>query len=264
MAGQITNVKPITPAHLIVVGYVEYAHQNHGKIFVKVDNGYELEELHNVKIDNPQNEDALVYDAAGGFWKNDGSVYQKITTLEENVSTGNDQLDAEIAARIAGDSNLQSQIDTNDTDIAALQTGKEDLSEKGVANGYAPLDSGAKINESYLPDSIVGQVSYQGTWDASTNTPALPDPTTVKGHYYVTSAEGTYLGLTYHIGDWAISNGTIWEHIHNTDAVTTVFGRLGDIVANQSDYSAYYPLISDLNTEISARTSGDATSTSLN
>ncbi len=48
VAGQITNVKPIAPNHLIVIGYVEYAHANHGKIYVKVDNGYELNELHDV------------------------------------------------------------------------------------------------------------------------------------------------------------------------------------------------------------------------
>ena len=66
--GVITNVKPVTPAHLIVVGYVEYAHQNNGKIYVKVDNGYELEELHDVLITNPTNGEALVYE--NGIWIN--------------------------------------------------------------------------------------------------------------------------------------------------------------------------------------------------
>jgi hypothetical protein len=257
VAGKITNVKPITPAHLIIVGYVEYAHQNNGKIFVKIDNGYELEELHNVQITNIQNQDALIYDAVGGYWKNDGSVYQKITTLEQDVSTGNDQLDAEIAARIAGDSNLQSQIDTNDTNISDLQTGKQDLSAKAQPDGYAPLDSGSKIPALYLPDSIVGQLSYQGTWDASTNTPTLPDPTTVKGDYYVVYVAGAYLSISYDVGDWVISNGSVWQKVDNTDAVTTVFGRLGAILANEADYSAYYPLISDLNLEISDRTAAD-------
>jgi len=257
VAGQITNVKPITPAHLIVVGYVEYAHQNNGKIFVKVDNGYEIEELHNVKIDNPQNEDALVYDAAGGFWKNDGEIYQKIGSLEGNITVITGDVGDETTARVNADNALQIQIFNNDSDISALQAGKEDKSNKSVPNGYAPLDSGAIIPEIHLPDSILGQLSYQGTWDASTNTPTLPDPTTVKGDYYVTSVQGDYLGLTYHIGDWVISNGTSWEQVDNTDAVTTVFGRLGAIVANEADYSAYYPLISDLNAETAARTAAD-------
>lgn len=258
VAGEWQTTEPTAPNPTIEAAFTINS-KNAGTLFVRGDIGGSLHYLNDVMITSPQNEDALIYDSALGVWRNDGTVYQKIQTLEENVSTGDDNLDAEIAARIAGDNNLQTSVNANGADIVDLQTDKENKSEKGVANGYAPLDAGAKINEAYLPDSIVGQVSYQGTWDASTNTPALADPTTVKGHYYVVSTEGTYLGVTYHVGDWAISNGTIWEHIHNTDLVTTVFGRLGDIVANESDYSAYYPLISDLNDEISARTSGDAT-----
>lgn len=71
-AGAITNVKPSAPTHTIIVGYVVYAHQNNGKIFVKVDNGYELDELHNVYI-NPAtlaNNDALIYDSTTQLWEN--------------------------------------------------------------------------------------------------------------------------------------------------------------------------------------------------
>ena len=52
-AGNITNVKPIAPNHLIVIGYVVHAHITQGSIYVKVDNGYELDELHNVAIATP-------------------------------------------------------------------------------------------------------------------------------------------------------------------------------------------------------------------
>lgn len=48
--GAITKVKPQGPQHTVILGYVVYAHSNNGKIFVKVDNGYEIDELHNVKI----------------------------------------------------------------------------------------------------------------------------------------------------------------------------------------------------------------------
>lgn len=72
--GALTNVKPITPAHLIVVGFVEYAHSNNGKIYVKVDNGYELEELHDVKIQNIQNGELLVWNNTSGYWFNDDTM----------------------------------------------------------------------------------------------------------------------------------------------------------------------------------------------
>lgn len=52
------------------MGYVLYAHGVNGKIFVKVDNGYELEELHNVRITSVANDDLLQYDSSIQVWKN--------------------------------------------------------------------------------------------------------------------------------------------------------------------------------------------------
>lgn len=71
--GALTNIKPIAPNHLVVIGYVEYAHAVNGKIFVKVDNGYELEELHDVTTTNytaPQDVDSvLILDNSTSLWK---------------------------------------------------------------------------------------------------------------------------------------------------------------------------------------------------
>jgi hypothetical protein len=70
-AGAMTNVKPIAPQHLVVVGYVEYAHANKGKIYVKIDNGYELNELHNVAFPTtPIDKNLLGYVAANNRWEN--------------------------------------------------------------------------------------------------------------------------------------------------------------------------------------------------
>lgn len=68
--GYLTKVKPQAPDHTIIIGWVVYAHANNGKIFVKVDNGYELDELHNVKITNPLLDDFLMYDTTLNVWKN--------------------------------------------------------------------------------------------------------------------------------------------------------------------------------------------------
>jgi len=69
-AGYLTNVKPQAPQHTIIIGWVVYAHAVNGKIFVKVDNGYELDELHNVRIINPVLDDFLMYDTTLNVWKN--------------------------------------------------------------------------------------------------------------------------------------------------------------------------------------------------
>lgn len=68
--GFLTKVKPIAPQHTIVMGYVVYAHNNNGKIFVKVDNGYELDELHNVRISGETNGDLLQYNSTLSVWEN--------------------------------------------------------------------------------------------------------------------------------------------------------------------------------------------------
>jgi hypothetical protein len=70
--GAITNVKPSAPIHEVRIGYVEYAHAVNGKIYVKIDNGYELDELHNVSINagTLANNDVLTYESATSLWKN--------------------------------------------------------------------------------------------------------------------------------------------------------------------------------------------------
>lgn len=70
VAGRITKVKPTAPNHLVVIGYVVRAHATQGQIFVKVDNGYELDELHNVAITSPVNNQVLTYNSVSQVWEN--------------------------------------------------------------------------------------------------------------------------------------------------------------------------------------------------
>ena len=69
-AGAITNIKPTGAGHIVIIGYVEYSHINQGKIYVKVMNGWELDELHDVSITSPVNNDALIYESSTQLWKN--------------------------------------------------------------------------------------------------------------------------------------------------------------------------------------------------
>jgi len=110
----------------------------------------------------------------------------------------------------------------------------------GVANGVATLDSGGKVPVSELPAAVLGALSYQGTWNASTNTPTLASGVGTKGYYYVVSVAGsTNLdGVTdWLVGDWAVYNGTIWQKVDNTDQVTSVNGYTGTVVLTQTDIS---------------------------
>lgn len=62
--------KPVAPAHLVFIGIVTRVNQNNGEIWVKVQNGFELKELHDVLITNPTNGQALAYDEVSGLWIN--------------------------------------------------------------------------------------------------------------------------------------------------------------------------------------------------
>jgi hypothetical protein len=128
------------------------------------------------------------------------------------------------------------------TDITGLGTAS--TKDAGAANGVATLDAGGKVPVSELPAAVLGALSYQGTWDASTNTPTLTSSVGTKGYYYVVSVAGnTNLnGITdWLIGDWAVYNGSVWQKVDNTETVTSVNGQTGAVVLTQADISGTVP-----------------------
>ncbi len=98
-------------------------------------------------------------------------------------------------------------------------------------------------------NQLVGGLQYEGTWNASTNTPAITSGVGTDGTFYIVSVAGSTNidGITdWQVGDWIVFHTPSWQKVDNTDSVSSVFGRVGNVTAAQSDYSAYYPLISDL------------------
>ena len=64
--------------------------------------------------------------------------------------------------------------------------------------------------------NALGALVYQGTWDASANSPTLTSSVGVKGNYYVVSVAGTTTlnGISlWSIGDWAVFNGSVWQKV---------------------------------------------------
>jgi len=131
----------------------------------------------------------------------------------------------------AGTTALTASSTIPNTDITGLGTAS--TKDAGSANGVATLDAGGKVPVSELPAAVLGALSYQGTWDASTNTPTLTSSVGTKGYYYVVSVAGnTNLnGITdWLVGDWAVFNGSIWQKVDNTETVTSVNGQTGAVV----------------------------------
>lgn len=82
VAGGLTTTKPSAPNHMVFIGYVVRAHPTEGTIEVKIQNGFELQELHNVAINGVADGQALVYDGATQLWKN-----QTIVVPPSNIYT---------------------------------------------------------------------------------------------------------------------------------------------------------------------------------
>jgi len=62
--------KPYAPAHMVFLGVVTRVQQNNGEIFVKVQNGFELQELHNVQITTtPDDNTVLSYETSSSLYK---------------------------------------------------------------------------------------------------------------------------------------------------------------------------------------------------
>ena len=100
------------------------------------------------------------------------------------------------------------------------------LAQRGAANGVATLDATGVVPTTQLPGAVTGTISYQGAWNAATNTPTLASGalaggvTQPKGNYYVVSVGATTAAIdgvtTWVAGDWILSNGAIWQRVQNS------------------------------------------------
>jgi len=96
--------------------------------------------------------------------------------------------------------------------------------------------------KSVVDAAVVGGVTYQGTFDASS--PADLSNAT-KGDLYIISVAGTYQGQTWAVGDHLLINadmgGTLdpakIDKVDNTDSVTSVAGRTGAVTLSTADIS---------------------------
>lgn len=69
VAGAYTTVKQYAPAHLVYVAVVVRDHPTQGVLEVNIQNGYELDELHNVSAQSPANNDIIAYNTATSLWE---------------------------------------------------------------------------------------------------------------------------------------------------------------------------------------------------
>lgn len=157
------------------------------------------------------------------------------TATEVNVLDGITASTTELNYTDGVTSNIQTQLDNR---VNVKPDGTNNL-----------IDSGNKVALTYLPDVVVGQMLYAGTVVPSTgvatlttnaktklgttsdtitltnDTTAITGYTANEGNYYICSADGTFAGTAFLVGDWLVATSAGWKKIDNTDAVTGVKGN---------------------------------------
>lgn len=107
--------KPVAPNHMVYLGVVVRVNENNGAISVKVQNGYELNELHNVSNATPNNNDVLTYISSTGLWT-------------PSASTGGGDVVSDLTPQLGGN------LDVNGKSIISVSNGNIIIEPNGSGN----------------------------------------------------------------------------------------------------------------------------------
>lgn len=107
-AGAWTSTKPSAPIHLVYVGIVTRSHPTQGVVEIRIQNGYELGELHDVAITSVANNDGIFYNSSNSLWENktiaevlgytpaNAATYVPYTGATTNVELGTNNLTSNV------------------------------------------------------------------------------------------------------------------------------------------------------------------------
>jgi hypothetical protein len=215
-AGTLTVTKPYAPQHLVYMATVEHAHPTQGKLFVKVQNGYEMDELHNVSAQSPANNDGLFYNTSTNLWEKKSIVtalgytpynatnpsnYLSTVSLTSNVTGTLPVANGGTGATTAGAAR---------TSLSAAALGENtDITSIALTSGTitAVPSGGTDIVNKLYADSIASGINFHQSVRLAT-TAALPTNT------YSNGSSGVGATLT------ANANGAL-----SIDGVTAVVGN---------------------------------------
>jgi hypothetical protein len=86
VAGGMTSTKPSAPNHMVLVGFCIRSHAVTGRLFVKIQNGFELDELHDVSITSVAGGEVIVRNAGNTLWINQTLAEAGISATSHNHS----------------------------------------------------------------------------------------------------------------------------------------------------------------------------------
>lgn len=248
--GFVFNTPPAKPAHSVYLGVVTRAHATEGEILVKVQNGYELNELHDVDAGSPSTNDVLQWN--GTAWVNADVVSQVTSAIVDSAPSALNTLN-ELAAALGDDANFASTVTTalgnkqdkvsgvSDTEIgyldgvtSAIQTqlnGKAASSHTHAISDITNLQNTLDAKQGVVSGVSNTEISYLDGVTSAIQTQLDGKQAVVSG---VSSTEIGYLdGVTSAI-QTQLDGKAATSHSHNASAITYTI----------EDKSANYTIVS--------------------
>jgi len=173
--GGVTATKPHAPTHLVYVGIVELANAGNGQIYVRCQNGYELDEIHDVDLISiaPVNNQLLTYEQSTDLWKNKSLG----TILGGNTSQ-----------YVRGDGTLQ----TNAGSFGTTVDGYIGVIQPGVV-GYVVMPYAGTITGWSIAANVSGSIRFD-IWKANNALPTVANTIVASAKPALTSVQ--YLSST--------------------------------------------------------------------
>ena len=177
-------------------------------------------------------------------------------TPNQNLTT-QQKLNARNNINSFGRDEVKQQLGASTTDVISQKGVTDEINKKQDAkpdgrNNLIANDTG-KLNVKYLPATVLGGITYGGTFNdrgyiaASSYAPELDGEDirdvsygTYPSFYFIYSGPeiASFFGVDYAVGDMALSTLNGWAHLNSTDAVTSVNGKVGSVIINADDIGA--------------------------
>ena len=141
VAGGTTTTQPASPYHAVTLGVVTRSHATQGQFDVSIQNGFEIEDIHDVSLTSITDKDVLVYDSATSLWKNKQLAPSDITGLG-TLATQSGTFSGTSSGTNTGDQNLFSTIAVSGQSNVVADSTTDTLTLVAGANITITTDAG--------------------------------------------------------------------------------------------------------------------------
>ena len=211
-AGVMTNVKPYAPQHLVYMGVVVRANQGQGQIYIRPQNGYELDEIHDVNINHNvalANGHTIVWNASNSLWEN-----RSLSGLVGTYTANNTNFVGTVsAANVVSNSQLSSN-------LANYQT------TAGLSANVATLTSN---NTLYLGGFAANQYAYANSLSVYQTTAGLSSNVAT-----LTANNTSFVGTVSAAN--VVSNSQLSSNLANYQTTAGLSANVATLSSNNSLY----------------------------